>query len=435
MKTKTTGIGIVGLGKVGQGALRLLRKERQRLLRMTGVDCRIVLIAEIRPGAARGTGLPPSRFTRDWRKVVSHPDVDIVIELIGGATVAFDVITAALKNNKHVVTANKALLALMGDRIFPLAKACGRVVGFEGAVCGGIPVIRAIKEGLIANRIRSVFGILNGTANYVLSRMRFSDMSFTEAVREAQKKGFAEPDPTLDIEGIDSAHKLSILASLAFGSFFPFSKIHVEGITGVSAPDIQYAADMGYVIKLLAVARMTASGVPCLSVAPTLLPQTEIIAEVNDEYNGVFVHGSATSHTLYTGKGAGALPTGSAIVSDIIHIASYGNAEPFRYAFYPRGLKGRVVPIGSFVSEFYIRLKVRDKPGVMAKISGILGRERISIATLVQKQNAPDGDAIVVITTHGTEHRRVDAAVKKLNRLSIVDGKAVRMPIINDLYH
>jgi len=436
METKKTGIGLIGLGTVGRGTLTLLLNERARIRELTGVDCRLVLAAEVNEQAIRQSRLKKSLITRDWKAVVTHPDIDIVVELIGGTGLALEVITAALKNGKHVVTANKALLALKGNHLFPLARKMKRVVGFEAAVCGGIPVIRALKEGLIANRIHSLFGILNGTANYILSKMRFEGKSFAEALKEAQRLGFAEADPTFDIEGIDSAHKISILASLAFGRYFPFHQIHVEGITRVTDLDIRYAQDMGYVVKLLAMARLSDGGErPYITVAPTLIPADELLAEVNNEYNGVFIAGSATGHTLFTGKGAGGLPTGSAVLSDIVHIASYGETEYGRYTIYPAGLSGKTAPIDRFCSEFYIRLKVLDKPGVMARISGMLGKMGISIATLVQKQSAPDGDAFIVITTHRTEHRRVQQALSRINRLAIVDGAPLCLRIVNDLYH
>lgn len=435
MKTLKIGIGLVGLGTVGSGTLKLLKSERARILRNTGIDCRIVKIAEINEAAIRKSGIARKFFTRDWREVAAHPGIDIVVELIGGTGLALEVITTALKNRKHVVTANKALLAVKGDRVFPLARRMGRVVGFEAAVCGGIPVIRALREGLAANRIRSIFGILNGTANFILSKMRFEGKPFAAALKEAQALGFAEADPSFDVEGTDSAHKIAILASLAFGAYFPFKGVHVEGITEVTDLDIRYAMDMGYCIKLLATASDEGKGAARISVAPTLIPRDEIIAEVNYEYNGVFINGHATSHTLYTGKGAGSLPTGSAVVSDILHIAAHGAQEAEHGLIYPAGLKGRVAPMDGYKAEFYIRLKAVDRPGVMAKISGLLGRAGISIATLVQKQSTPDGDAVVVIITHKTETRRVEAAIRKINRLSIVDGRAVRMRIINDLYH
>jgi homoserine dehydrogenase len=432
---KQINIGIVGFGTVGTSTAKILLRERARIRKTFGLDCRLAGIAETRPNPLRGTGVPKKLLTRDYRKLVRDPNVHVIAELVGGTGVARQIIAEALRHGKHVVTANKALLAEHGGPLFALAEKCGRTIGFEGAVCGGIPVIRALKEGLSANRIISIFGILNGTANFVLSKMRFEGRTFRQALTEAQRLGIAEQDPSFDVEGTDSAHKISILASLAFGRFYHVRDVHVEGITNITALDIRHAADMGFVIKLLAVARLTKKGLPLISVAPTLIPIDEIIAEVNYVYNGVFIEGDSVDHTLYTGKGAGGRPTGSAVVSDIVHTGAFDGKNKEPYVMYWNRARGRVLPIDKFESEFYIRLKVRDKPGVMARISGILGRLGISIGTLVQTQNTADGDAIIVIRTHNTMFSKITKAVRVINRLSIVDGKVARFRIIRDLYN
>jgi len=305
MKMKKISVGIIGMGIVGSGTAKILLKERERISKQYNVDIEVAAIADVRDGLAAQYSLPESLFVKDYKELIKRKDIDIIVELVGGTTIASEMVKAALKAGKHVVTANKALLADQGDELFKLAADNGCVIGFEASVCGGIPVIRALKEGLAANNIISLFGILNGTANFILTKMRFENRSFSDALKEAQRLGFAEADPTYDIEGIDAANKLAILASLAFGRFYHWKDVHVEGITQITDLDIAYAREMGFVIKLLGVARLTAQGIPALSVAPTLIPEDEIIAEVNHEYNGVFIEGDSVGHTLYTGKGAG----------------------------------------------------------------------------------------------------------------------------------
>ena len=431
---KKISVGIIGMGIVGSGTAKILLKERERISKQYNVDIEVAAIADVRDGLAAQYSLPESLFVKDYKELIKRKDIDIIVELVGGTTIASEMVKAALKAGKHVVTANKALLADQGDELFKLAADNGCVIGFEASVCGGIPVIRALKEGLAANNIISLFGILNGTANFILTKMRFENRSFSDALKEAQRLGFAEADPTYDIEGIDAANKLAILASLAFGRFYHWKDVHVEGITQITDLDIAYAREMGFVIKLLGVARLTAQGIPALSVAPTLIPEDEIIAEVNHEYNGVFIEGDSVGHTLYTGKGAGSLPTGSAVVSDIVHIASYGEMEKDHYKMYHVGGRGKVLPIDEHEAEYYLRLTVVDKPGVMAKISGALGDKSISIAMLMQKQVTTDG-ALVVIRTHRTSYKQIRSAVESISQLDIIRTPVVKFRIIRDLYH
>jgi homoserine dehydrogenase len=434
MSAQRIGIGIVGLGNIGLPTAKILLKERERLKKQTGIDCELVQIADIRDDLPKLLpAFPESAFVRDYHLLIKNPAVDVVVELVGGIKVAKEVILKALKNKKHVVTANKALLSEKGDEIFAAAKEAGGVIGFEGAVCGGIPVIRALKEGLLANRIQSIYGILNGTANFILTKMRVEKRDFASALKEAQRKGFAEQDPSFDVEGIDSAHKISILASLAFGKFFSCHDVHVEGITGVSDLDILYADDMGFCIKLLALAHMTDKGLPYLSVAPTLIPKNTILAGVNHEYNGVVIQGDSTGHVLFTGKGAGGAPTGSAIVSDIVHIGTYGTLEKDHCDLTRDNGRGEVLPIEGFESEFYVRLKAQDRPGVMSKVSGMFGSENISIAGLVQKENTRDGNAVVVLRTHKTQFRRVREALRQVNALDIITEKASPIRIFSQI--
>ncbi len=434
MNSRKINIGIVGLGTVGLGTAKILLKERERLKKQTGIDCELLQIADIRDNIEKSLpSFPETGFVKDYKQLVTNPEINIVVELVGGTTIAKDVILSALKNNKHVVTANKALLAEKGNEIFSVAKENNVVVGFEATVCGGIPVIRALKEGLPANRIQSIYGILNGTANYILTKMRIEGRDFASALKEAQRKGFAEQDPTYDIEGVDSANKLAILASLAFGKFFSWRDVHIEGITGITDLDIKYADDMGFYIKLLALARMTDKNIPYLSVAPTLIPKNTILAGVNHEYNGVVIQGDSTGHVLFTGKGAGGAPTGSAVVSDILHIGMYGSLEKDYCDFVKDSVHGEVLPIDRFEAEFYIRLKAHDRPGVMSKVSGIFGNENISIGGLMQKENTRDGDAIVVMRTHKTTFSSIRNAIQQVNALDIITEKAVPVRIITQI--
>jgi homoserine dehydrogenase len=434
MNASRIGIGIVGLGNVGLGTAKILLKERERLKRQTGIDCELVQVADILDDLQKLLpALPESAFVKDYNLLIKNPAVDIVVELIGGTKVAKEVILKALKNKKHVVTANKALLSEKGDEIFAAARENGCVVGFEGAVCGGIPVIRALREGLIANRIQSIYGILNGTANFILTKMRLEKRDFASALKEAQRKGFAEQDPSYDVEGTDSAHKISILASLAFGKFFSCKDVHVDGITRITDLDILYADDMGFCIKLLALARMTEKGAPYLSVAPTLIPKNTILSGVNHEYNGVVIQGDSTGHVLFTGKGAGGAPTGSAVLSDLIHIAMYGTLEKNHCDVMQGDKRGEVLPIEGFESEFYVRLKAQDRPGVMSKVAGAFGDENISIAGLMQKENTKDGDAVVVIRTHKTQFRCISEALRRINALDIITEKASPIRIFSQI--
>ncbi len=431
---KKTKIAIIGLGTVGGGTYKILTNERQRLEKQYGVDLIVAGVSDTRREVVKQFSIPESIFTTDYKQLITNKEIDIVVELVGGTTIAGNMVREALQHGKHVVTANKALLADQGDALFSLADEKNRTIGFEASVCGGIPVIGALRDGLAANGIVSIFGILNGTANYILTKMRFDKMSFKNALVEAQRLGFAEADPTSDVEGIDSANKLAILSSMAFGRFYHRDSVYVEGITEITDLDIAYAGEMGFVIKLLGVAKLTKSGVPSLSVAPTLIPADEIIAEVNHEYNGVFIEGNFVGHTLYTGKGAGSLPTGSAVVSDVIRIASMPNGASPAYGMHYKKEKGVVLPFDENEAEYYLRLTAADKPGVMARISGELGNRSISIAMLMQKETTADGNAVIVIQTHKTTHGQIVEAVKSLSSLDIVSAPIIKFRIIRDLY-
>ncbi|MFH0921180.1 MAG: homoserine dehydrogenase [Fibrobacterota bacterium] len=433
MEAKPVRIGVVGYGTVGGGTVRLLLSERDRIRAATGVDLQLVRVADTLKDPHPDIALPPGALVHDFRAVIDDPAVDIVIELVGGTGVAYQVIAGALKNKKHVVTANKALLAEKGAELFPLARENGCVLAFEAAVCGAIPVIRAIKEGLSGSRILSLHGILNGTANFILTKMRFEKKDFATALKQAQALGFAEADPTFDVEGIDSAHKLALLASLCFGRHYDWRGFQVCGITRITDLDIQYAAEMGCVIKLLALARLTENGLPFISVAPALIPVDSILAEVNHEFNGILIETEAAGPMLFTGRGAGALPTGSAVLSDLVHLAAYGSLERDAFRMYPEGPDGPMVAADDFVAEHYIRLSAADRPGVMAKISGALGEHGVSIAMLLQKQAAEDGSAVIVIKTHRIRTRNLDDALKVVDALDIVTGPSLKIRILNQL--
>jgi len=433
MKVKPVRIGLVGYGTVGGGMVRLLQSERDRIRAATGADLAIARIADAVENPHPDIALPPGTLTRDYRAVISDPAVDIVVELVGGTTVAYDVIAGALRNKKHVVTANKALLAEKGAELFPLARENGCVLAFEAAVCGAIPVVRAIKEGLCGSRILSLHGILNGTANFILTKMRFEKKDFATALKQAQTLGFAEADPTFDVEGIDSAHKLALLAALSFGRFYDWHGFHVSGITRITDLDIQYADEMGCVIKLLAIAQRTEQGPPFLSVAPTLIPRDSILAGVNHEFNGVLIETEAAGPLLLTGRGAGASPTGSAILSDLTHLAAYGPLEREAFRMYPEGLDGRPAAPDDLMAEYYIRLTAVDKPGVMARISGALGDHGVSIAMLLQKLATENGNAVIVIKTHDIRTRQLNDALKTVDGLDIVNGPSLKIRILDPL--
>lgn len=429
---KPINVGLLGIGTVGGGTFAVLQRNAEEITRRAGRPIRITAVADRNVGHAKQATGGICRITDDAFALVSDPEIDIIIELIGGSGVAKDLVLKAIANGKHVVTANKALLAKHGNEIFQAAQEKGVMVAFEAAVAGGIPIIKAVREGLTANRIEWVAGIINGTTNFILSEMRDKGLSFDVALKEAQRLGYAEADPTFDIEGVDAAHKITLLASLAFGIPVQFDKAHIEGISALSAIDIQYAEQLGYRIKLLGITKRTAEGVE-LRVHPTLIPAKRLIANVEGAMNAVLVQSDAVGPTLYYGKGAGAEPTASAVIADLVdvtrmHTADPGNRVP-HLAFQPDQMADLpILAMDDVISSYYLRLHLKDKPGVLADITRILADEQISINALIQKEPADGEDQTdLVMITHRTREKRINSAIAKIEALDVVAGQVTKL--------
>jgi len=419
-------IGIIGFGTVGTGTTRLLLKNRELLKQRTDIDINLRKIADLDIRSDRGIRLPKGVLTTKAEELFNDPKIHIIVELIGGTTVAKEMILRAIRAGKHVVTANKALLATHGIEIFRAAEKAGVEVGFEAAVAGGIPIIKVLREGLVANRIKAVYGIINGTTNYILSKMSAEKAQFSDVLKEAQRLGYAEADPTYDIEGIDSAHKLAILASIAFGRQFTIKDVYREGISWISPLDIEFARELGCKIKLLGITKET-NGQVELRVHPTMVPEDMLISKVDGVFNAVYVEGDAVGSTLYYGRGAGDLPTGSAVVSDIVDIArditagAVGRIRAFSGSQKPMPL----MKMDDVMSMYFFRFSAIDKPGVLSKISGILGKHNISIASVIQRDRMEGKAVPLVVLTHLAREKGVVSAMKEINRLKIVTGKTV----------
>ncbi|MGC2062258.1 MAG: homoserine dehydrogenase [Thermodesulfovibrionales bacterium] len=419
-------VGIIGFGTVGTGTARILINNRSVIRERTGIDINLKKIADLDIKKDRGIKLRQGVLTTDARAVINDPGIDIIVELIGGTTVARDMVLMALKAGKHVVTANKALLATHGSEIFRTAAKHKVRVGFEAAVAGGIPIIKVVREGLVANRIKAVYGIVNGTTNYILTKMTEEKAEFADVLKEAQKLGYAEADPTYDIEGIDSAHKLAILATLAYGASFSVRDVHVEGITKISPLDIDFARELGYKVKLLAIAKETDGKVE-LRVHPTMVPEEYLISKVDGVYNAVYVEGDAVGSTLYYGRGAGDMPTGSAVVSDIADIARgivSGATDQFGSGSVSSKPKS-LMKMDDVISMYYFRFSALDRPGVLSTISGILGKYNISIISVIQKGSQRGKAVPLVVLTHLAREKDVTSALREINRLQVVGGKTV----------
>lgn len=425
-------VGLLGIGTVGGGTFNVLRRNQEEILRRAGRGIVIDIVADKDQARARQLVGDAARLTDDAFVVVRDPAIDIVVELIGGYTVAKDLILAAIENGKHVVTANKALLATHGNEIFAAARKKGVMVAFEAAVAGGIPIIKALREGLTANRIEWIAGIINGTSNFILSEMRDKGLAFDTVLKEAQRLGYAEADPTFDIEGVDAAHKLTIMAAIGFGIPMQFDKAYTEGISKLTRDDIRYAEQLGYRIKLLGITRRAANGIE-LRVHPTLIPARRLIANVEGVMNAVLVKGDAVGATLYYGAGAGAEPTASAVVADLVdvtrmHTADPGNRVP-HLAFQPDQLSDTpILPMEEVETSYYLRLRVLDRPGVLADITRILADNVISIDAMVQKEPGEGEDHVdIVMLTHLTVEKRVNAAIAKMEALPTMSGKVTRI--------
>ncbi|MDK9713319.1 MAG: homoserine dehydrogenase [Sulfuritalea sp.] len=429
---KPINVGLLGIGTVGGGTFNVLARNEAEITRRAGRPIRITKVADKNLELARQVTAGRAEVTDDAFSVVSDPEIDIVIELIGGYGIARELVLKAIANGKHVVTANKALLAVHGNEIFAAAHEKGVMVGFEAAVAGGIPIIKALREGLSANRIQWIAGIINGTTNFILSEMRDKGLSFDTVLKEAQRLGYAEADPTFDIEGIDAAHKITILSALAFGIRMQFDKAHVEGISKLDADDIKYAEQLGYRIKLLGITRRRPEGVE-LRVHPTLIPAKRLIANVEGAMNAVLVQGDAVGATLYYGKGAGAEPTASAVIADLVDVTRMHTADPEHrvphLAFQPGAVEDTpILPLSEVETSYYLRLRVEDKPGVLADITRILADQQISIDAMIQREPAEgESQTDIIMLTHITREKNVDAAISRIEALPVVKKRVIRL--------
>lgn len=423
-------VGLLGLGTVGGGTVNVLMRNAEEIARRAGRGIQITHAAAREYNPASIPEIGRIAVTDDAFEVVNNPELQIIIELIGGYSPARELVLRAIENGKHVVTANKALIALHGNEIFAAAQAKGVTVAFEAAVAGGVPIIKAMREGLAANRIQWVAGIINGTGNFILTEMRDKGRQFADVLAEAQALGYAEADPTFDVEGIDAAHKLTILASIAFGIPLQFDKAYTEGITRIEPQDVNYAETLGYRIKHLGIARKTDNGVE-MRVHPTLVPERRLLANVDGVMNAVLVKGDAVGPTLYYGAGAGAEPTASAVVADLVDVVRALTTDPENrvphLAFQPGELSDLpILPIEAVETAFYLRLKVVDKPGVMAQIAGILGNAGISIEAIQQKEPVMGGmDVALILLTRRVSEGDMMRAIREIEQLGSVSGKVV----------
>ena len=442
--TKPIQVGLMGLGVVGTGVYEVLRRNQEEIERRAGRRIELTMVSRRNLAAAQAIVGDHAKVVADSREIIANPAIDIVVELIGGTGTARELVLEAIAAGKHVVTANKALLAVHGTEIFAAARARGVMVAFEAAVAGGIPIIKSLREGLTANRIEWVAGIINGTTNFILSEMRSKGLDFGVVLKEAQRLGYAEADPTFDIEGVDAAHKVTIMSAIAFGVPVQFDKAYVEGITRLSAVDIRYAEQLGYRIKLLGITKRRTGAVEGieLRVHPTLVPSKRLIANVEGAMNAVMVQGDAVGSTLHYGKGAGAEPTASAVIADLVDITRLHTADPDHrvphLAFQPGSLQDtRILPIDEVVTAFYLRLQVADQAGVLARITAILAESGISIEALLQRPGAgsaafeagADGEAQtdVIILTHDTVEGRMNTAIAQMQALATVLAPIVRI--------
>ncbi|WP_413460048.1 homoserine dehydrogenase [Herbaspirillum huttiense] len=429
---KSIKVGLLGIGTVGSGTFNVLKRNQQEIARRAGRGIEITMVAA--RNTARATELTQGevKVVNDGNLVVNDPEIDIVVELIGGDDIARDLVLKAIANGKHVVTANKALIAKHGNEIFKAAQEKGVMVAFEAAVAGGIPIIKALREGLTANRIQWVAGIINGTTNFILSEMRDKGLDFDVVLKEAQRLGYAEADPTFDIEGVDAAHKLTIMASIAFGIPVQFDKAHVEGITKLQASDITYAEKLGYRIKLLGITRQTAKGIE-LRVHPTLIPASRLIANVEGAMNAVVVRGDAVGEALYYGKGAGSEPTASAVIADLVDITRLATADPEHHvpslAFQLNAMADTpVLPMSEVVTSYYLRIRVADQAGVLADVTRILADSTISIDAMLQKEPGEgEQQTDIIMLTHQTQEKNIEAAIAKIESLATVVGKVTKI--------
>jgi homoserine dehydrogenase len=429
-------VGLLGIGTVGSGTFNVLKRNQEEIKRRAGRGIEITMVADLNVARAKELTNGECKVVNDGNLIVNHPDIDIVIELIGGYGIAKELVMKAIANGKHVVTANKALLATHGNEIFKAAQEKGVMVAFEAAVAGGIPIIKALREGLTANRIQWLAGIINGTTNFILSEMRDKGLDFDVVLMEAQRLGYAEADPTFDIEGVDAAHKATIMSAIAFGIPVQFEKAHVEGITKLQASDIRYAEQLGYRIKLLGIAKRTkvngSEGIE-LRVHPTLIPAKRLIANVEGAMNAVLVQGDAVGATLYYGKGAGSEPTASAVIADLVDITRLATADPEHrvphLAFQPDALNNiPILPMSEVTTSYYLRMQVADQAGVLADVTRILADSSISIDAMLQKEPAEgETQTDIIMLTHQTQEKNIVAAIAKIEALTTVVGQVTKI--------
>ena len=429
---KPVNVGLLGMGTVGGGTYNVLQRNAREITRRAGRGIQVIHAAARDLDAGQFDGLDKIKLTEDAFEVVNNPDVDIVVELIGGYELARELVMQAIENGKHVVTANKALIAVHGNEIFAAAQRKGVTVAFEAAVAGGIPIIKALREGLSANEIEWIAGIINGTGNFILTEMKDKGRDFEDVLKEAQELGYAEADPSFDIDGIDAAHKLTILASIAFGIPLQFDRVYTEGISHLTLDDVSYAEQLGYRIKHLGITRRTAEGIE-LRVHPTLIPNRRLIANVDGVMNAVLVQGDAVGPTLYYGAGAGAEPTASAVVADLVDVTRTLTTDPENrvphLAFQPDAMAElHILPMAEVETAYYLRMQASDRPGVMAEVTRILGSLDISIEAMLQKEPTAGQETVqIIMLTHRIREGKMNDAMKQIEQLETINGSVTRI--------
>lgn len=422
-------VGLAGLGTVGAGVWNRLLSQKDLLRQRTGTEIRVDQVAVRKSERANQVGVPEKLVTSDWRKLVTNPDLEVIVELIGGTKESFDLIQQALQNGKHVITANKALLAERGAELFQTALKYQRHLLFEASVAGGIPIIRALREGLVANRIVSIHGIINGTCNYILTRMQEAGLEFKDALAEAKREGYAEADDSLDVDGHDAAHKAAVLAALAYGFWVPQGQLYTEGLRRVEKQDIVYARKLGYGLKLLAIIKTDCDRAVEVRVHPTLIPQSHVLASVSGVFNAVLVRGDVVGDTLYYGRGAGGDPTASAVLSDLAQIASHFPQEQKARNVGHEALHSRLKTMDEIVSRYYLRLLVVDRPGVLADVARVLATYQIGISSVIQPEAHAGETTALVLMLHDAPESQFQAAVREISRINAVKAPPVHLRV------
>jgi homoserine dehydrogenase len=423
------GVAVIGFGTIGSGVVKILQENRELIRKRTNVDVQLKYVVDVDWSKPRDIEILDAKKSSDYKEALADKDVDVVIELVGGIDFAYKLTEETLKAGKNVVTANKALLAERGEPLFELANKMGKSIGFEGSVAGGIPIIRTVTFALAGEQINAIYGILNGTTNYILTKMLEEGMDFKTALKQAQQLGFAEADPTLDIEGVDAAHKISILSSLAFNNRLIYDGIHIEGITKINLEDVRVASEMGYVLKLLGISKIHEDNTIELRVNPTLVPKDYQLASVRNEFNAVLVDGKYLGRTMYYGRGAGSLPTATAVVGDVISIARFREA-PIKTTKYVSFNDYKMKPIGEIESRYYIRFNVVDRPGVLSKISGVFGENDISIASVLQEERSETEFVPLIMTTHTAKEKNIKNALDIIEKMDFTKKRGVMLRIM-----